>query len=133
MRERAETSGALRLGGRCECERGGFVQLLLFLPQSQSGCHRVKGDLKVTVAVLHEDVGDSTNGRIRYVFTFFFPRFLASSFVLCCAPCLCRFLSSGKISHHRSGRRIRVSHSQHSSRHRFSSTPIQVESSSGRH
>ena len=65
-----------------------------FLPRS-CVCLRVRDDLKVILAVLHDEVGDSKNGRIRYVLPFFFPRFLASSDVLCCAPCPCPLISTG--------------------------------------
>ena len=57
--------------------------------------HRVRGNLTVILAVLHDEVGDNRNGRIRYFLTFFFPCFLASSEVFSCAPCLYPLLTTG--------------------------------------
>ena len=95
--------------------------------------HCVRGDLKVSLAVLHEDVGDSRNGRIRYVLTFFFLVFSHLHMFCVVRPVSVVSSAVGRSAISALDIELGYSHSQHSGRHRFSSTPIQVDSSSGRH
>ena len=103
--------------------RAGRFSLIVVVPAASTiRSSSVRGDVKVTVAVLHEDVGDSTNGCIRYVFTFFFSSFsrIFICFVLCAitAPDI-------ELGYRIHSIQVDIA----SVRHQFRSTTVQVDTS----